>query len=349
MRNMVKLFAVGSLALGIGACGGTDDPPATPDAGMATGTFTHFASDDILVPTSPAEANSYAFNLDGDPQNRPDNALGGLLATLADPENGADIQTPLTTSIEEGTLVVLHSMQSDTLTTDTNVGWQVFLGDAIVADAADCTVPADCGTGFTCGAANTCTVDYSTAAFTVSASSPTDAKMIGNLVGGQYSGGPATVRLQLTLVDGQPPLDVNLIGAHIQADVTATGCSNGKLGGAITKQDLDGEVLPALAAMMDGRLGDDVGCREDETQCSDASKTIIQLFDKSPKDGMITVEELRSNSFIATILTPDVDLLNDPDEDGIGPYGPRIDGIEDSISLGVGFSCQAATFTAPGE
>ena len=52
-------------------------------------------------------------------------------------------------------------------------------------------------------------------------------------------------------------------------------------------------------------------------------------------DGVITEQELRDNSFIQTLLASDLDL------DG--------DGIRESISLGLGFDCVAATFEIPGE
>lgn len=44
-----------------------------------------------------------------------------------------------------------------------------------------------------------------------------------------------------------------------------------------------------------------------------------------------------------------MDLLDDPDEDGEGTYAPNTDGIADSMSVGLGFTCVGAVFDAPGE
>jgi hypothetical protein len=76
---------------------------------------------------------------------------------------------------------------------------------------------------------------------------------------------------------------------------------------------------------------------------SSTSKTILDLFDDN-KDGDITTAEIEMDPLIMALLAPDVDLL-----DATGKFNPRSDGEKDSLSLGLGFTCGAATFTAAGE
>ena len=42
-------------------------------------------------------------------------------------------------------------------------------------------------------------------------------------------------------------------------------------------------------------------------------------------------------------ISPDLDLL-----DASGKFNPRQDGVKDSLSLGLGFTCVPATLTVPG-
>jgi hypothetical protein len=43
-------------------------------------------------------------------------------------------------------------------------------------------------------------------------------------------------------------------------------------------------------------------------------------------------------------ISPDLDLLDDS-----GKFNPGQDGVKDSYSAGLGFTCGPATFTAPGD
>ncbi len=57
---------------------------------------------------------------------------------------------------------------------------------------------------------------------------------------------------------------------------------------------------------------------------------------------MILADELRMDDLIASILAPDVDLF-----DSTGAFNPRVDGIKESVSLGVGLTCVPALFAVP--
>ena len=43
-------------------------------------------------------------------------------------------------------------------------------------------------------------------------------------------------------------------------------------------------------------------------------------------------------------ISSDLDLL-----DASGKFNPRQDGVKDSLSVGLGFTCVPATFTTPGD
>jgi hypothetical protein len=92
--------------------------------------------------------------------------------------------------------------------------------------------------------------------------------------------------------------------------------------------------------MMNAAIARDPGC---PAACEDGTSAalIVDVFDTN-LDGMVTEEEVRGSSIIQTLLAPDLDLL-----DAAGAFEP--DGLEESISLGVGFDCVPASFTVAGE
>jgi hypothetical protein len=347
---MASALAFGSLFAA--ACGGSSSNAdggnnGDPDAGVPTGAIHQYVGNTLDVPSTPQESQALGLNLDGDPQNRPDNLLGQILSTLA--QQGVDIQMQIDESVVAGDLIILHEVQTDDFTTWPNAGWQVYLGQWTGAEPP--------------------TFD-GTETFTVDPAGPTDAVLAGSISGGQFTGGPAEVTIQIALVEGAPPLVLDLIGARIQSDVTATSC-DGKLGGAITQDDINTKVIPAVADMMNTNIADN--CPGMTCPKGSSSQTIIDLFDVGIEcdtaedcpaaastcdatdmvctcggpdcgghlagDYVITDEELINNDLIASILSPDVDLL-----DADGNFNPRQDMVEDSVSLGVGFTCVPATF-----
>lgn len=318
MKKVVKSgFLMGAMALAIG-CGGEDGGPATPDAApMPMGAKHQYVSNTVTVPASTAQANMVALNIDGDPQNQPDNQLGAILAVLGG--QGVDIQMQVDEAINGGSLIILHEVQADDLTNWGPGGWQVFLGEDVGG------MPDFSGQGmFTKGTNQS-------------------EQLRGSIIGGEFNGGPATVTIQLPLVEGADVLTVELVGARIQAtiDGTASTCT-GKLGGAITKEQLDTEILPTIVDMLNTTIADDPGCQMEPPMCGDTAQLILNLFDDLPEpdgDGVITLEELQMDDLIASLLGPDVDLF-----DAAGNFNPLQDGELDSLSLGIGFTCVGATF-----
>ena len=126
-------------------------------------------------------------------------------------------------------------------------------------------------------------------------------------------------------------VEVDLIGVRLEADLSAKGCANGKLGGGVTVDEFRSKLLPAIAE----------GLNEITKLNNTGANTLLQTFD-SDKNGTITTQELESNSLLMLAISPDLDLL-----DASGKFNPNQDGVKDSYSLGLGFTCVPATFTAP--
>ncbi len=128
-------------------------------------------------------------------------------------------------------------------------------------------------------------------------------------------------------------IDVDLIGLRLEADVSAQGCSNGRLGGGVTVDEFRSKLLPAIAAGLNQVL--DVNPA--------AASIVRQTFD-SDGNATISVEELENNTLLKMAASPDLDLL-----DASGAFNPGQDGKKDAYSVGLGFTCVPAMFAAAGE
>ena len=96
------------------------DAPTTsgPDAGVVAGTYSHYVTSELVTGPDPT---AYAFDLDGD-QNV-DNQLGAILLILK--PLGFDADMTLSTAVNAGTIVVLHSVKAASLTSGAAT-WQVY-------------------------------------------------------------------------------------------------------------------------------------------------------------------------------------------------------------------------------
>ena len=115
--------------------------------------------------------------------------------------------------------------------------------------------------------------------------------------------------------------------------MNAKGCANGKLGGGVTVDEFRSTLLPALAAGLNQVIKTDKA----------VATPLLQAFD-SDHDGTITLQELENNPVLMLAISPDLDLL-----DASGKFNPGQDGVKDSYSMGLGFTCVPAKFTAPGD
>ena len=344
----------------VAACGGGDGGSGTPDASapdasrpdgaapavdavvdasagdaaVPTGAYHHYVLRRLLIPRTPAEKTAFGLNIDGDPADVVDNALGGLLQFLG--TQGFAFQASIDAAIAAGQVVQLHSMRADDLASDDSVSWQVFLGDASAAppafDGAD--------------------------TFTVSASSPTPpAILLGAIAGGLFRGGPGTIAVELPLPSGATAT-LHLVGARIATtEPVSDGAAVGKLGGGVLDSEVDAVLLPAMAVEFTAVLVGD-GCAVTGGMCvcpMGSNGATLEAFGLDPNhDCLITAAELMANAAISAFLAPDIDLL---DCGGAMPqtcdpatsFRPRTDSVNDALSLGVRIELVKARFVAPGE
>ncbi|HEU0029135.1 MAG TPA: hypothetical protein VFQ53_00790 [Kofleriaceae bacterium] len=303
-------MAISSAAL-VGCGGGDDgvDPPSGPH-------YTYVANK-ASVPTNNTQARDFGLDLNGDGQV--DNQLGMVLGTLAG--QGFEVQGAVDEAVLNGSIILLLDFQTPSFSSTTGAGLQVKLGATPMP--APCTNPDDITT---CGQHL-----KGTGTFTIAAGSPQNAGVSGKIAGGVFTGGPGDISLQIAL-GGANPIQLDLIGARAKGtELSETALGKVTLAGALTQNDLDTKVIPAVQAQLPPLImrdctmltaPPDCGCLANST-----GKTILGLFDTTPKDCMVTVEEIKTNSLIQSLLAPDV----------------TIDGVE-ALSLGIQVTTVKGTF-----
>ncbi len=311
MKN-VFVTASAILILLLAAACSTVKPTTTPTQTAVvmpvTGVEYHFVTNKLLIPTTQEQAQAFALNVDGDLQEKSDNMFGGLFTLLTSSVPGIEMQSTLDQAVTSGQLVSLHEVKADDPLNDPSVSWSIFQGQKTSSPP---------------------TFDGSDE-FTLDPAATTNLPIVGSLTNGHFTGGPGTAHIQIFFM-GQL-VDVNLIGVHLEADVTAQGCVNGKLGGGVTDEEFRGKLLPAIAGGLNLII----------TANKTGASMLLQTFD-SDQSGTITVQELENNPLLKIMISPDLDLL-----DASGNFNPNQDGVKNSYSLGLGFTCVPAIFTASG-
>src|SRR5262245_57380685 len=118
-RNVVfRTLTQLTLAASIAACGGDssdDDGNVTEQPDVTTGDYNHFITSSLTLPASTQDVSNLAFDLDGD--GTTDNQLGSVMRILAQQQTSGDgIQGTVDAAINEGRIVILHSVRADDLT-----------------------------------------------------------------------------------------------------------------------------------------------------------------------------------------------------------------------------------------
>lgn len=334
IKQLSSLGLAASLSVGLVACGGSDGDDGNfiqPDIDEA-GTHNTFVVNGIEVPASGKEASAIGLDLNAD--GIVDNALGGLLGAIATIAPGLDLQAGVDDQLASGSFILLNSVKATDLSNANGVGSFFFFGEN--PQPAACTDPLDIGT---CGKHLA-----GTGAFDITAASPKDAVIVGTLTNGVLKAGPGSVAIELA-IDENTTLDLDLIGARLEATVSADGVMSGRLAGAITKEDVDSKIIPAITDLITSLIEAD--CTDPEPpscNCEDNSSggVILTTFD-TDKSCDVSLEEFKANSLIdATLRKPDLDLL-----DADGNFNPGQDDLKDSLSLGVGLTAVKGTFTVP--
>lgn len=309
-----NVFAIHvGLVLLLSACGAIKSTPTQPMptpttvAIPVTGAEYKFVTNTLLLPITREQTQSFGLNVDNDMQKSPDNKFGELLTLLTSVAPDLELQLTLDQAVDAGQLVTLHMVKADDFLNDSNVSWFLYLGQS--SESAPVFDGSD--------------------VFIPDSATSTNAPIIGSLVNGNFAGGPGTAHIKMLLL-GQV-VEVDLIGVRLEADVTVDGCVDGKLGGGITVEEFSERLLPALADGLNQIVASD----------GNAATPLLQAFD-ADKDKIITRQELEKNVILMIAVSPDLDLL-----DSSGAFNPGQDGVKDSYSIGLGFTCTPATFISP--
>ncbi len=312
-RSVLLASAVAfALCLSVPAAGALTHASSVKQV-TAAGSYYHYVTNRLRFGKTVAQADAYAFDLNHD--GVLDNALGHIFAGLSSMLN---FDPAIARSLETGSVVVLNSLRADSLKADSSASWQVYLGQPKPH-------PVLTGGG----------------SFAIEPGGPTSTKLGGAITHGQFEGGPGEVTLKLSLLSGQPPIDAHIAGARIQARCDPDGCRDGKVGGGIRTAEMNSVIIPALARSLQSFIDASCGPTPSADSCSPSALNILALFDIN-NDHKVTADELRANSLIRAISQPDLDLF---DANGM----PGQDGIDDSVSLGMGFTSKCAVFDVAGQ
>lgn len=276
------------------------------------------------MPVSAAQAQELGLDLDCDPRHYPDNALGQILSSIWSEDVNADVAS----MIQEGRLLHLIDVQATSVVDASGVGFTVLHGVDIDGDPADnfsgtedFAVDGTRGQGTAAG---------SIAAQHLSA-----------------RGGPLPIAFGLPSLEEIYILPIE--GARIEVEVSGGGLS-GRIGGGIRYEVVRATLIPLFEYLfgelvarecVDADAGrPPCGCAEGEL-----GQTLLDYFDEQPDragtepdgDCVITADELRDSSLLSSLFAPDVDLF-----DQNGDLNPRQDGIEDSLSIGIGLTAVPA-------
>ncbi len=336
--------------MGCGAGSGQVDagpPDAAADAmpafdGPASGADHLYVIDEVLLPVTANQTAQYALNIDWDLQNLGDNRLGQVLSTLAS-FGGLTFQPDMDARLARGEVIHLLDLQATSLTDASYAGlWSMVGADPV---PAPCNGPSDT----TCGNH----LD-GLGSFSVAPPDATTSIVPGSLSAGHFSGGPGRLVFELPAVVSYGSVIVELVGARVEVDASDAALVNGRLGGAVTADELENVLLPAMQQAINARIaadctlacGPECGCG-----CTSGSQgaTLIDLFDVLPEGGIgldgdcdVTLYEVVNNDYIGSMLIPDLDLF-----DAQGDFAPNQDGVDDAWSLGIHFTAVPATFTLP--
>ena len=345
--RMGVVATTGALVLALAGCGGDDDdggggstadaalPDAAPPDAAALFDAAPLADAAVDAASPPIdggaasssrlvisalrvpEPGTQALDIDGDGFG--DNALGSYWRTLGD-STGLVAQEQFDQALAGGAsleLLAVTSAASDTL--------RAFVGRDLDAD------PSDNFSG--------------EEPLAIAPGTPIDGNLPATAGDVSLVAGPGDIPLRMPL-SGQSPqlITMRSLGTRIAATVGEGGALDGQLGGAFLIQDVNALVIPPLATAWNQVIFRD--CPGGPSSCAEGSpgEALLSIFDLD-SDGVLTSSELRDNLVIQeSLLNPDLDLF-----DADGAFNPNTDGINDSLSYGLGFGSVTASFLLPGE
>jgi hypothetical protein len=302
-----------------------DAGPGGPDAAIDASSPNRrtYVANEVVLPTDGTLTGELGRDVDGD--GTIDNQLGSVLSALASAGGDTDIQTVMTEAISRGDVILLAEVVAPSLVSSPS---PMALARVL---RGEMPMPAPCA-----DAADTvCRLHLSgSGSFVVTAPAPERAS--GEITAMELDAGPSSMVFPLTIA-GEPPTWIPLVAAHVRGRLSPTGIDDGTITGAIREADVDAIVIPAIHVAVAATIAAD--CPGGTCEPGSDGETLVGIYDAND-DGMVTLEELRANSLIQSLLRPDIDVL-----DASG--APGTDGTNDSLSVGIGFNAVAGVFAAP--
>jgi len=280
--------------------------------------YRHYVIDNLALPTTSGEAAAMGLDLDADGDT--DNKLGNVITTLQ--SLGVDASATVKRSIDRGETILLARIGTTSFLDAPVATFETFAGTN--PSIAPCAGETD----------TACRKHLAgTASFTAMAE-PAGTALKGSFSGGRFyaTGGELVVRIAL---EGADPIDLVLVGSKAELTMTTdTAIGQVKLGGAVTREEIDAKIIPAVHANLSASVAADCSAPTNPPDCgcttNSDGKAALGMFDKAPTDCSISLEEVKDNSLVSALLTPDV----------------QIDG-QMSLSLGVSATAVVGGFTAP--
>ena len=294
----------------------------THECSLTDGDNYDYIVTELVVPTNSSESKNIGVDLDGD--GVIDNKLGQIIGTVAG--NQTDVNASIQKAIDNGSFILFGRLVVNTWPTDTSVAAQLFPGST---DSGDATEDNLTGSG--------CAV--------ISPSADTNLHLCGTLTQGYLDAGPDDLQVSFTFGGQNLTVTLERASAKSEQPITENEWKDVQVGGGISKDSIDNELLPVLAQWLndevkknpDGSIADfvknsiDGQCSNNIEGCENVTPGQGECaeWDDNPDHDVVTVTELKCNSTLASALKPDVDF------DG--------DGEADHLSLGLKLSAVKVT------
>jgi hypothetical protein len=273
---------------------GDGSPPTDTVPPVTTITCNGDCMDMVVSRMLLPDSNTQPLDLDGDGTG--DNALGTILIALNSAVPSMTLQHDLDTSVFKGSALMLVRMQAASFADAKQALAQVWQG----AEQVCCTATSDLAQ---CKAQATQTCFSGGHTFKPDPVSPNTSVMGGTVKSSLAAFGPA--RMTVTIpISSAATLKLDMVGVRLQGSLTsAGGIQKGVLAGAIPKSELDGQVVPILAQLLNKELSD--------PGTDPSTKNTIKTMFDADKNGSISAQEIKDNALVKTFLAGDVDVDGD--------------------------------------
>ena len=292
---------------------GGDSTVTTKDKGVGeggtttegTGTSRDYVIMKFVVPTTNDKAKKLGYDIDGD--TKVDNAFGAILTAIHDAAQGVDMEAEINQNILNGNDIGLLRVMAADFSNDNSAKLQGWTGQRET-----------CCTSKPCQEADVKKTCFSGSyAFKIDSASPTDAVVSGKIASGELE---MTGKMTIELPIGNYRAKVTLLAAKFVGKIDGDGITEGKIMGAISQNDIQTSLIPAVAKTLEHEMTDPT--------TKQATKDALKKVFDTDNDGKITAKEVADNPAVQAVVAGDVDADKD--------------GKKEELSLGLGFTAVGA-------